>query len=531
MRKKSSDFETNVQSKIMNDVEQGVGYNNLCRIRKDIRIERSSAILHALFPAVRQRLLRATLTQPDRWWYLSELAHDLGTKPSSLQRELPSLVNAGILEQRRRGARIYFKANRSSPTFSDLRGIFERTQKTVFSHREVPLSALMSDTPQTVEILRVRRASLSRPLPVNGDEPSTREKGSGAKVGNGNEGLIAPAQDVQIKEKEMSMRLTNKKTIQLSQPDRVGSSRSALEYVPESTAMPVDTGRVEVQTTAGSMRNRVSIKQDNPTEAAPHHERGLEAQRPWIKIRPQRAAATQAATQAVQPEDATRVVEVPGPEQEKIARAITKLTEHASKFTDVVRDLLLESPKRFKELYPLIAERQPQDCPAIQSTRGTTVSIARMEWLREIEQVLQEIAINRRGLWHLKEIRCEFPNNPVKHNGKSELLKHNPSSDAVVKCDPVGIGRPKRIHGASRTAWKHCDVFPIIASVIEQLFKQHRQFITAREISANLLLNSEGRTFVAAALAARTQQKSPELEADNMVNWFSAQITSVVSAK
>jgi len=48
--------------------------------------------LDSLFPSVRQGVLAATLTQPEKWWYLSELADFLETRPSSLQRELSSLV-------------------------------------------------------------------------------------------------------------------------------------------------------------------------------------------------------------------------------------------------------------------------------------------------------------------------------------------------------------------------------------------------------------------------------------------------------
>src|SRR5580700_1359162 len=68
-------------------------------MRNNVRIMRNSSVLTALFPQVRQGVLAATLGQPDKWWYLSELAGRLGTSPSSLQRELSSLVASGILEQ------------------------------------------------------------------------------------------------------------------------------------------------------------------------------------------------------------------------------------------------------------------------------------------------------------------------------------------------------------------------------------------------------------------------------------------------
>jgi len=84
-------------------------------------------VLDALFPGVRQKLLSATLTQPDKWWYLSELAEFLHTSPSSLQRELAALTQSGILELRRDGRRTCYKAATRSPIFQELKGIFEKT--------------------------------------------------------------------------------------------------------------------------------------------------------------------------------------------------------------------------------------------------------------------------------------------------------------------------------------------------------------------------------------------------------------------
>lgn len=88
---------------------------------------RTSVALVTLFPGVRRGVLTATLTRPEKWWYLSELADFLHTRPSSLQRELAALVRSGILEQRRDGRRVYFKAETRSPIFRDLRSMFEKT--------------------------------------------------------------------------------------------------------------------------------------------------------------------------------------------------------------------------------------------------------------------------------------------------------------------------------------------------------------------------------------------------------------------
>ena len=94
---------------------------------KNVRNMRNSSVLTALFPQVRQGVLAATLGQPDKWWYLSELAGRLGTSLSSLQRELSSLVTSGILVHRREGTRAYFKAETQSPAFRVLQQLFEKT--------------------------------------------------------------------------------------------------------------------------------------------------------------------------------------------------------------------------------------------------------------------------------------------------------------------------------------------------------------------------------------------------------------------
>jgi predicted nucleotidyltransferase len=92
---------------------------------------RKRATLDSLFPSARAGLLSATMLQPRHWWYMTELAKHLGVPPSSLQRELESLVGAGFLLRRQDGRRIYFKANTDSPLFRELRGIAEKTSGVV----------------------------------------------------------------------------------------------------------------------------------------------------------------------------------------------------------------------------------------------------------------------------------------------------------------------------------------------------------------------------------------------------------------
>ncbi len=88
---------------------------------------RTSLSVDALFPKTRQAILAATFGEPQRWWYMRELARHLRLTPSSLQRELASLVRAGILLEKREGKHVYFQADTDSPIFEELRGLILKT--------------------------------------------------------------------------------------------------------------------------------------------------------------------------------------------------------------------------------------------------------------------------------------------------------------------------------------------------------------------------------------------------------------------
>ena len=83
--------------------------------------------MDALISKTKQNILSATLLKPDKWWYLSDLAKHLKTRPSSLQRDLFRLAFSDVLEKRQEGNRIYYKANTKCPIFDELQGILIKT--------------------------------------------------------------------------------------------------------------------------------------------------------------------------------------------------------------------------------------------------------------------------------------------------------------------------------------------------------------------------------------------------------------------
>ncbi len=88
---------------------------------------RKARALDALLPGTRQGILAATFGQPDKAWYVSELARRMGVPASSLQRELHALAAAGILKTHRQGRMVYYQVNADSPIFPELRGLVLKT--------------------------------------------------------------------------------------------------------------------------------------------------------------------------------------------------------------------------------------------------------------------------------------------------------------------------------------------------------------------------------------------------------------------
>jgi predicted nucleotidyltransferase len=98
---------------------------------------RNSPLLDVILAKTKQQILAATVLQPDRSWYLLELARHLGLRPSSLQRELSQLTEVGILKRQRNGNRVYFQADTACPVFTELAQILFKTVGVVEALRKL----------------------------------------------------------------------------------------------------------------------------------------------------------------------------------------------------------------------------------------------------------------------------------------------------------------------------------------------------------------------------------------------------------
>ncbi len=98
---------------------------------------RKSSPIDPLISKTMQGLLAATVLQPDRSWYLSDLSKRLNVRPSTLQGSLAALVKAGVLTRRRDGNRVYYRADPDCPFLRDLQGLIGKTAGLVDVLREV----------------------------------------------------------------------------------------------------------------------------------------------------------------------------------------------------------------------------------------------------------------------------------------------------------------------------------------------------------------------------------------------------------
>lgn len=87
----------------------------------------TSTLLAPIFSTLRQNVLAALLLQPDKAWYMLELANHLKISRSSLQRELACLAKAEFILSYKDGNRVYYQANRNCPILPELQGILTKT--------------------------------------------------------------------------------------------------------------------------------------------------------------------------------------------------------------------------------------------------------------------------------------------------------------------------------------------------------------------------------------------------------------------
>ncbi|MDP2828262.1 MAG: nucleotidyltransferase domain-containing protein [Sulfuricellaceae bacterium] len=101
-----------------------------CSIIKNNRsrnLDTMEAAASVLFGKTRQAVLAILFDQPERAYYLRELARQAGISPGALQHELGQLQKADLVERSQDGNRVVYRANTAHPIFSELQSIVRKT--------------------------------------------------------------------------------------------------------------------------------------------------------------------------------------------------------------------------------------------------------------------------------------------------------------------------------------------------------------------------------------------------------------------
>jgi predicted nucleotidyltransferase len=80
-----------------------------------------------LFNAYRRQVLGLLLLRPEDSLHVREIARLTGVPAGSLHRELRALSDAGLLLREPAGNQVRYRANRASPIYPELAGIFRKT--------------------------------------------------------------------------------------------------------------------------------------------------------------------------------------------------------------------------------------------------------------------------------------------------------------------------------------------------------------------------------------------------------------------
>lgn len=76
---------------------------------------------------IRQRILILFVYNPEKAYYINEVARKVGTSSGTAQRELEKLLSSGILVKEKKANSIFFRLNTVSNVVSDVKSIIDKT--------------------------------------------------------------------------------------------------------------------------------------------------------------------------------------------------------------------------------------------------------------------------------------------------------------------------------------------------------------------------------------------------------------------
>ena len=83
-----------------------------------------------LFGQTRGRILTLLFGMPDQSFFTRQIARQIGTSVGTVQRELETLSQIGLIERSATGMQVFYQANRDHPAYAELRSLIAKTAGT-----------------------------------------------------------------------------------------------------------------------------------------------------------------------------------------------------------------------------------------------------------------------------------------------------------------------------------------------------------------------------------------------------------------
>ena len=80
-----------------------------------------------LFGQTRGRILALLYGMPDQAFFTRQIARQIGTSVGSVQRELETLSQIGLIERSATGMQVFYQANRNHPAYAELHSLIAKT--------------------------------------------------------------------------------------------------------------------------------------------------------------------------------------------------------------------------------------------------------------------------------------------------------------------------------------------------------------------------------------------------------------------
>ncbi len=87
----------------------------------------SKSLGDLLFGQTRGRILTLLYGKPDQTFFVRQIAREIGTSVGSVQRELETLSEVGLLNRTTIGRQVFYQANSQHPAFADVRSLIAKT--------------------------------------------------------------------------------------------------------------------------------------------------------------------------------------------------------------------------------------------------------------------------------------------------------------------------------------------------------------------------------------------------------------------